>query len=204
MASPNTIDTAMAKRLHEAAAIRGVTIIGIPGGWSVLLKLGMNERPLGTQRTNKVRSWRSLDTLMAYLRSDLGITRIDGVDASGHSASSVFKQRPDTSARMRQAHAGLAENWATALASMPNLGNDEDFERRGVSNDTLLSVLPEDKQQKIREGAALMNQQRADAKKLTVDQLINRLTPDRQKAVLDKAENISQSRVGARKQDQTG
>ena len=105
--SAHPIDTAMAKRLHEAAAIRGVTIVGIPGGWSVLLKLGMNERPLGTQRTNRVRSWRSLDTLVAYLRTDLGIVKIDGVDASGYSAASVFRARPDTSARMRQAHAGL-------------------------------------------------------------------------------------------------
>lgn len=196
MASPNTIDTAMAKRLHEAAAIRGVTIIGIPGGWSVLLKLGMNERPLGTQRTNKVRSWRSLDTLVDYLRSDLGITRIDGVDASGHSASGVFKQRPDTSARMKKAHAGLIDT----LMAMPNVGKDEDFERHGVSNDTLLAQLPEEQQQKIREGAAVMNAQRESAKKPTVDQLIGRLPPDRQKAVLDKAEKITQARVEVRQQ----
>ncbi len=38
--SSHTIDTAMAKRLVEAAAIRGASIIGQPGGWSVVLKLG--------------------------------------------------------------------------------------------------------------------------------------------------------------------
>ena len=107
--SAHPIDTAMAKRLHEACAIRGVTIVGIPGGWSVLLKLGMNERPLGTQRTNRVRSWRSLDTLVAYLRTDLGIVKIDGIDASQYSAASVFRARPDVAGRMRQAHRAVTD-----------------------------------------------------------------------------------------------
>mgnify|MGYP000025178467 FL=1 len=42
--SSHTIDTAMAKRLVEAAAIRGAAIIGQPGGWSVVLKLGMQDK----------------------------------------------------------------------------------------------------------------------------------------------------------------
>ena len=49
--SSHTIDTAMAKRLVEAAAIRGAAIIGQPGGWSVVLKLGMQDKALGVQRS---------------------------------------------------------------------------------------------------------------------------------------------------------
>ena len=53
--STRIIDTAMAKRMAEAAAIRGASIVGQPGGWSIMLKVGMTETPLGAQRTNKPR-----------------------------------------------------------------------------------------------------------------------------------------------------
>ena len=55
------IVTSMAKRMVEASAIRGASIIGQPGGWSVVLKMGLQERPLGAQRSDKPRTWRSLD-----------------------------------------------------------------------------------------------------------------------------------------------
>ena len=55
----HTIDTAMAKRMVEASAIRGASIIGQPGGWSVVLKLGLQERALGAQRSDTPRTWRS-------------------------------------------------------------------------------------------------------------------------------------------------
>lgn len=107
MATLQTIDSKLAKQLQQACALRGVSIIGVAGGWSVLVKVGMSEKPLGTQRTGRVRQWRSLDTLIDYLRDELGIVKIDGIDASNHSAASVFRPRPDVAGRMRQAHAGL-------------------------------------------------------------------------------------------------
>lgn len=125
MANLQTIDTRLAKQLHEACALRGVSIVGVAGGWSVLVKVGMSEKPLGTQRTGRVRQWRSLDTLIVYLRDELGITKIDGIDASGHNAAAVHQSRPDVANKMRQAHAGLAEQ----LIKMPNVGRDEDFKR---------------------------------------------------------------------------
>lgn len=108
MATLNSIDTRLAKQLQTACALRGVSIIGVVGGWSVIVKAGMSEKPLGTQRTGKVRQWRSLDTLMQYLTDELGIVKIDGVDASGYSAASVFRQRPDVAGRMRAAHQAIA------------------------------------------------------------------------------------------------
>lgn len=48
-----TIDTAIAKRMVDANAILGVLIIGQSGGWSVMLRLDITEKPLGTQRTDK-------------------------------------------------------------------------------------------------------------------------------------------------------
>ena len=35
--STDTIDTALARKLADALAIQGVSIIGQPGGWSVML-----------------------------------------------------------------------------------------------------------------------------------------------------------------------
>ncbi len=99
-----TIDTAMAKRLVETAAIQGASIIGQAGGWAVLLKLGKQERPLGVQRGHKPRTWRSLDTCMAYLKNELHIARIDTLDATHHTAAAVpGVSRPDSSKRMREA-----------------------------------------------------------------------------------------------------
>lgn len=103
--SDHTIDTAMAKRMVEAAAIHGAAIIGQPGGWSVMLKLGMIEKPLGTQRTDKPRLWRSLDRCIGYLKSELHIVRFDMLDASNHSDVAIDrKSRVDTAERMRYAH----------------------------------------------------------------------------------------------------
>ncbi|TAM46053.1 MAG: hypothetical protein EPN61_05605 [Burkholderiaceae bacterium] len=106
-----TIDTATARRMAEAGTIRGVSIIGQPGGWSVMLKTGIHEKPLGGQKTDKPRTWRSLDTLTEYLRKDLSIVRIDSVDATHHSSVDVHRPgRPDAAARMKRAHEAAAHD----------------------------------------------------------------------------------------------
>lgn len=106
--STHTIDTAMARRMVEAQAIRGASIIGQPGGWSIMLKMGMTEKPLGTQRTDKPRTWRSLDTCVAYLRNELHIVRVDMLDASNHSEADTGRRRADTAERMKRAHEAAA------------------------------------------------------------------------------------------------
>jgi len=105
--STHTIDTAMVKRLVEARAISGAAIIGQPGGWSVVLKYGMEERPLGIQRADRPRLWRSLDTCVDYLKDELHIGRIDLLDATQHSPQDSLpgKSRPDAADRMRKAFA---------------------------------------------------------------------------------------------------
>jgi hypothetical protein len=105
----NTIDTAMARRMVEAAAIQGASIIGQPGGWSVMLKLGALEKPLGSQRGDTPRTWRSLDRCVDYLRTELHIARVD-LDATNFSEAIVGKVREDASARLRQAHEAAAHD----------------------------------------------------------------------------------------------
>ena len=102
----NTIDTSVAKHMVDSAAIRGASIIGQPGGWSVVLKLGLQERPLGTQRSDKPRTWRSLDRAVAYLKNELHIARFDLLDATNHSVGEPLagKSRLDAADRLRLAH----------------------------------------------------------------------------------------------------
>lgn len=102
----HTVDTSMAKRMVEASAIHGASIIGQPGGWSVVLKMGLQERPLGAQRTDTPRTWRSLDRAVAYLKNELQIARFDLLDATNHSEGEPLagKSRADASERLRQVH----------------------------------------------------------------------------------------------------
>ena len=107
----HTIDTAMAKRMVEASAIRGASIIGQPGGWSVMLKMGMQEKPLGAQRSDKPRMWRSLDRCVDYLKKELHIARFELLDATNFSTVAlVGKSREDASERLRSAHEAAAHD----------------------------------------------------------------------------------------------
>jgi hypothetical protein len=110
MMTTHTIDTAMAKRMVEASSIRGASIIGQAGGWSVVLKFGLHERPLGAQRSDKPRTWRSLDRAVAYLKNELNIARFDLLDSSNHSMGQPLegKSREDAAERLRNAHAAAA------------------------------------------------------------------------------------------------
>lgn len=116
----HTIDTAMAKRMVEASAIRGASIIGQPGGWSVVLKLGLQERPLGAQRSDTPRTWRSLDRAVAYLKNELHITRFD-LDATQHSEGAPLagKSRADAAERLRLAHEAAGhDQWFRAQVAL--------------------------------------------------------------------------------------
>lgn len=107
----NTIDTAMAKKLVAASAISSASIIGQPGGWSVVLKMGMQEKPLGAQRSDKPRTWRSLDRCVDYLKKELHIARFEMLDATDHSdVSPTGVIRADASERLRHAHEAAAHD----------------------------------------------------------------------------------------------
>lgn len=109
----NTIDTALARQMVEACAIRGASIIGQPGGWSIMLKMGSTEKLLGAQRTDKPRKWRSLDACMGYITNELRIFRLDSLDASNFTKGDVIRQaRPDSAERLKHTHEAAAyDTW---------------------------------------------------------------------------------------------
>ncbi|MNL04598.1 hypothetical protein D3C87_1251700 [compost metagenome] len=153
-----TIDTATARRMAEAGAIRGVAIIGQPTGWSVMLKVGMTEKPLGGQRTDKPRTWRSLDTLTEYLREDLHIVRVDGIDATHYGAGDVAKRsRPDAAARMKRAHEAAAhDEWFKGEVEQA-IKEADDPATQWISHETVMTKLTKRRAKyakAIKEGAA--------------------------------------------------
>ena len=133
MTTKNTIDTAIARRMVEASAIRTAAIIGQPGGWSVMLKVGLIEKALGVQRTDKPRLWKSLDRCVEYLKTELHISRFDMLDATDHSAEPMNTSSKNNAAgRMREAHQAAAyTKWLKAEIQeaiddpRPSISNEE-------------------------------------------------------------------------------
>jgi hypothetical protein len=98
----DTINHDTLSRLAEASAIRAAHAVGQPGGYALSVQYGMAERYLAAQRSGKVRLFRRLDSLAAYLKT-LGISRFD-VDTSQHDPA-TDRQRPDRAEALRRAHA---------------------------------------------------------------------------------------------------
>lgn len=107
--SHETIDHATLARLVEAGAVRGANVVGLPGGWGVVVQYGMTERALAAKR-GAVRLFRHFETLANYLRG-IGIVRYQ-VDASHFdvAAGATERRRDDAAERMKAAHAAAAYN----------------------------------------------------------------------------------------------
>ncbi len=110
-----TIDHTTLSRLAEAGAVRSAHIVGQKGGWGVLVKYGMTERALATQRSREVRIFRKFETLVSYLKG-VGIARFE-VDAVDYDPASlkITRSRPDRAVAMKSAHEAAAYNkWLKA------------------------------------------------------------------------------------------
>lgn len=105
----NTIDHSTLEHLAQAGAVHGASIIGQPGGWSVVVQYGAVERALAAKR-GAVRVFRKFETLVAYLLG-LGISAYR-VDASQFDAAAPKVARLDASERMTRAHEAAAyDEW---------------------------------------------------------------------------------------------
>lgn len=106
-----TIDHGTLSRLVEAGAVRGAHIVGQSGGWAVLVKYGMTERPLAAQRSRQVRLFRKFETLVSYLK-EIGIARFD-VDAANYDMdNATATRRPDRAEALKRAHEAAAyDTW---------------------------------------------------------------------------------------------
>lgn len=124
-----TIDHTTLTRLVEAGAVRGADVVGMPGGWGVVIKYGMLERPLAARR-GQLRNFRRFEAVVSYLR-EMGICQYR-VDASNFDSQALKTPRPDAAERLRSVfeakrHADwVRERVATAKADeRPNVSHDE-------------------------------------------------------------------------------
>lgn len=106
----DTIDQKTLSGLIEAGAVRSAHVVGQRGGWGVLFKYGMTERPLATQR-GSVRTWANFETLATYLR-ELGIVRFE-VDAAQYDpaaprSAAELSKAERAREQMKTAHADAA------------------------------------------------------------------------------------------------
>lgn len=114
MPAATTIDHRTLARLVEDNALRSAHVIGHPGGWGVVVRVGRATRPLAATRSGEVRVFKTLETLVGYLKG-VGISNFD-VDAAEFSAGSVkASRRPDASAALKHAHRAAAhDKWFRA------------------------------------------------------------------------------------------
>ena len=91
------------KTLVEADAIQSASVVGEASGFYIAVKYGKSEKKL-TARSGKVRYFRSMDTIVDFLRTTIGIGRFN-VEMDNFSPSEMKgtgKKRPDRTEAMLQ------------------------------------------------------------------------------------------------------
>lgn len=102
-----TLQLATARELAAAGSVRDTVLVGQPGGYSVMFKVGATERALAT-KAGATRLFAGLDAAVRVLRSELGISHYQ-VDASGYSDDpEKRRRRPDRTAALKQAREDAA------------------------------------------------------------------------------------------------
>lgn len=110
---PAVLQLATARELIDAGSVRTVELVGQPGGYAVVLHVGMQQRPLGAKNSAGARVFTRLETAVSTLR-ELGVVQFV-VDASNHGPSLVQRRRPDASRQLTEAHRARAhDKWFRA------------------------------------------------------------------------------------------
>lgn len=139
----DTIDQKTLAGLIEAGAVRSAHVVGQRGGWGVLFRYGMTERPLATQRGN-VRTWANFETLATWLR-ELGIARFE-VDAAQYDPTTPRSGAEQSKAerareQMKAAHEAAAyDKWFRETVRASIEAADHPGSVR-VSNDAVAAML---------------------------------------------------------------
>lgn len=101
--SDDKISQTTLKTLVEADAVRSASVVGEASGFYIAIKYGETEKVL-TARTGKVRFFRSMDTVVDYLRKTIGIGRFN-VDMRNYDADEMKdagRKRPDRKEAMKK------------------------------------------------------------------------------------------------------
>lgn len=87
---PQTLSLQAARELAQAGAVRQAVALGQRGGWALMIRVGMTERPLGLKRGGP-RLFQSLDTLADTLR-ELGLVEFH-VQTAGFEPGRLLPRR---------------------------------------------------------------------------------------------------------------
>jgi hypothetical protein len=88
MATSQLIDAPHLKLLVEAGAVQYLTARGIPGGFVIVVRVGLNEKTVRGQKVKAPRVFTTLDGISNYCRA-AGVRRFD-VDLAGYSKESLL------------------------------------------------------------------------------------------------------------------
>jgi len=105
---PAVLQLATARELIDAGSVRTVELVGQPGGYAVVLHVGMQQRPLGAKARGSARIFTKLETAVSTLR-ELGVVNFV-VDASNHGPGLIKRKRPDASRQLSEAHRARAHD----------------------------------------------------------------------------------------------
>jgi hypothetical protein len=102
-----TIDHTTLSHLADAGMLSSTHAVGSAGGWGIIVKYGATESALAAQRSQNVRVFRKLETLVQYLKS-LGIAQFE-VDAANFDVGvKTAAKRPDRALALKSAHEAAA------------------------------------------------------------------------------------------------
>ena len=91
------------KTLVEADAIKSASVVGETSGFYIAVKYGETEKVL-TARTGKIRFFRSMDTVVDFLRTTIGLGRFN-VDMQNYDPDQMKdagRKRPDRKEAMKK------------------------------------------------------------------------------------------------------
>ena len=106
-----TVNLATARELAAAGAVRHATLLGRPGGFAIVLRVGMADQLLAT-KLGEPRIFAQMETAAELLRGELGVARFD-VDASNYSKDDLLRRRnPKVRAtRLKEREAIQHDRW---------------------------------------------------------------------------------------------
>ncbi|EQD50270.1 hypothetical protein B2A_07363, partial [mine drainage metagenome] len=106
---PSPIKLESLRGLVDAGTVKSATILGREGGYTVMAKVGTQQRPLGT-KFGEVRMFASTDTAVKTLR-EAGLSMFN-LDVSEYVPGRLRAARPDVTRKAKQASAALAhDHW---------------------------------------------------------------------------------------------
>ena len=115
------------KTLVEADAIRSASVVGEASGFYIAVKYGETEKVL-TARAGNVRFFRSMDTVVDYLRKTIGIGRfnVDMVNYDPKEMKDAGRKRPDRREAMKKVNQAVErDKWFREQVEMGLKSADE-------------------------------------------------------------------------------